>query len=151
SDARLGPILDQHGCFAGNLRAVKIDSALRDAIFGEWMAQVARLKSMGVAISHFDSHHHTHTVPALFGVLKRLQKATGVRKVRLTLNLYPHDKPAGRAMLLKKAIWNFALRHRFRTRTTRVFASFEGFVGVASRRWLDQQSFELMTHPGHPL
>jgi len=64
-DPDLRAILDDSGCFAGNrLREVNITGALRAALVREWCAQVARIQAAGVQISHLDSHHHMHTVPA---------------------------------------------------------------------------------------
>src|SRR5437879_1691774 len=66
-------ILDSKGCFRGDVRAFNLDSSLREAIYREWCAQVNRVIQSGIPVSHFDSHHHVHTIPCLFLVLKRLQ------------------------------------------------------------------------------
>lgn len=88
----LFPILDGEGCFAGGrIRHIPIGGQLREAIFQEWCAQIERLASLGLRPSHIDSHHHVHTIPALFPVLKRVQRRFGLRKVRITMNIYPPD------------------------------------------------------------
>jgi len=147
--AGLSPILEPAGCFAGNaLREVRITAALREALFHEWSAQVARVRSLGIAISHLDSHHHMHTVPGVFPVVKRVQRRFGIRKVRITMNIYPERLVVSRAHLLKKALWNFALRHVYRTVTTDGFTSLEVFLGVANKLGRRYHTVELMTHPG---
>jgi predicted glycoside hydrolase/deacetylase ChbG (UPF0249 family) len=149
-----GPLancLDEKGCFAGAdiFRAAKITGPLREAMFKELCLQVERILSLGVEVSHFDSHHHIHTIPGLFPVLKRVQKHFRIRKVRNTLNLY-HPGSVGALHLLKKAIWSFALRQYYRTVTTSGFASFAVFFDTAKTNVLSHDSIELMVHPGHP-
>jgi len=145
--AALGPILNGQGCFSGNaIRQVKITSALRGAVYNEYAAQIERLLSLGVKISHIDSHHHVHTTPGLFPVLKRIQKRFGIRKVRLSVNRY--DEPISWRLRLAKRLWNFALRRYYRTRTTRAFTSLAVFLDLVERHRINDESIELMVHPG---
>ena len=147
----LDSIMDDAGSFSGRFREIPLTASLREAIFAEWSAQVERLVSLGVEVSHFDSHHHVHTVPGLFRVLKRVQRRFAVRRVRATRNVYPADATPSRATLILKAGWNFALRHHYRTRTTDGFTAFGTFRSVAGARPAvlgRHASIELMTHPG---
>lgn len=108
----LAPILNESGRFDGDkLRRVSINSTLREALYVEWAAQISRLIDAGVPVSHFDGHHHIHTTPGVFRVVKRLQRHFGIRKVRISRNLYSESSPPRTGSLLwKKSIWNFALR-----------------------------------------
>src|SRR5262249_43676969 len=114
----------------------------------EFCAQFEQVASLGVQISHLDSHHHMHTVPGLFPVLKRLQRRFDIRKVRATMNIYSEHDPAGPGLLLRKAAWNFALRYLYRTTTTQGFTSLQIFAETAKRKRLNHRSVELMVHPG---
>jgi predicted glycoside hydrolase/deacetylase ChbG (UPF0249 family) len=145
----LGSCLDEKGCFAGEefLRAAKMTSQLKEEIFTELCLQVEKIRSLGVKISHFDSHNHVHTMPALFPVLKQLQKHFGIRKVRTTWNMF--SSPIPLALVLKKRIWSFALSHCYKTTTTCGFTSFATFYDLARLRVLNQDAVELMVHPGH--
>ena len=145
----LDSCLDKKGCFAGErfLRATKMTSQLKQEIFKELCLQVEKIRSLGVKISHFDSHNHVHTMPALFPVLKRLQKHFGIRKVRTTWNMFSSPTPL--ALVLKKRVWEFALSHCYKTTTTCGFTSFATFYDLARFRVLNQDSVELMVHPGH--
>jgi predicted glycoside hydrolase/deacetylase ChbG (UPF0249 family) len=148
-DPDLRPILDDSGCFAGNrLREVNIPGALRAAVAREWCAQVARIQAAGVQISHLDSHHHMHTVPGVFPVLKQLQRRFGIRRVRQTKNIYPPDAPASRRLLASKALWNWALRNYFATATTDGFTDLQTFHRAAPRLARHFRVVELMVHPG---
>ncbi|TKB90015.1 MAG: ChbG/HpnK family deacetylase [Nitrospira sp.] len=147
----LGSCLDQKGCFAGeeSLRTAKLTSQLKKAIFTELCLQVEKILSLGVKISHFDSHNHVHTIPALFSVVKRVQRHFGIRKVRTTWNVFPPSYKASQSLILKKRIWDLALRHWYHTVTTSGFTSFAMFYDLVKTTSLNFDSIELMVHPGH--
>lgn len=133
-DSGLDPILNEKGEFNSNrIREIKVGSLLRKAIFKEWVAQIDRLRALGVEPSHIDSHHHVHTIPSLFLVLKRVQKATDIRKVRLSMNLYGSRAKASGFLLLKKRLWNFALRRFYSTATTERMSDLKVFMETAGR------------------
>lgn len=145
----LRAILDARGCFDGNrVRMLRLRADVREAIYQEWAAQVQRIRSLGVPITHLDSHHHVHTLVGLFGVLKRLQMTFRINKVRITKNIY--GACDGSPLLLaRKRLWNFALRHCYATRTTDGFTSFSAFLErLRAGRDIDYDCLELMTHPG---
>ena len=87
--AALSPILDNSGGFTNSIRLTPITSQLREAIFQEWSAQIERLLAMGLTPSHIDLEQHVHTIPDLFFVLKRVQRRFGIRKARISKNIYP--------------------------------------------------------------
>ena len=124
--------------------------ALMEAVYEEWCAQIALLISRGVAISHIDSHNHIHTVPFVFPALKAVQKHFGIRKVRITKNIYSADQPCSPALAVKKRGYNFALRRLYPTRTTDGFSEMSTFCKEANLHRLPHRSVELMVHPGAP-
>ncbi len=143
----LAPLLDDRGRFGGLdvLLKIKKKVSLLRAIYQELAAQVERLQTLGVQISHFDSHQHVMDIPQLFPVLKRLQITYGVRCVRISKNLYRQDD-VNILRDFKKRVYNFCIRKVVSTRTTDYFTGFETFVDVASLRALPGQSIELMVH-----
>src|SRR5262249_35844932 len=54
----LSSCLNEKGCFAGEefLRAAKMTSQLKKEMFKELCLQVEKILSLGIKISHFDSH-----------------------------------------------------------------------------------------------
>jgi predicted glycoside hydrolase/deacetylase ChbG (UPF0249 family) len=129
-------------------QAFRPTPAILSAIYAEWCAQVELLASRGIEISHLDSHNHVHTVPFLFPVLKAVQKRFGIRKVRLSKNIYSAGEPCGPLLRMKKNGYNLALRSIYKTTTTGGFTDLITFCDVASRRTLGYQSVEIMVHPG---
>lgn len=144
------PFVDSQGNFdSSRFAASRPSRAVHHRIFLEWCEQIQLLRGLGVPVSHIDSHNHVHTRPWLFPVLKRVQAATGIRKVRASLNLYLERKHrAGRWLLVKKRLFNALLRFCYRTSTTDVFTHYEWFSELRSTTNWKGRSLELMTHPG---
>lgn len=145
----LRPLLNEDGEFAGNLRGIPLTPAIQQGLLAEWSAQIQLGIDCGVRISHLDSHHHVHTEPRLFPVLKALQKKFGISKVRLTRNAYSLGEKVSAKMRVSKMAWNFMLRHYVATRTTDRFLAFINFHEhlCAGHRWRTR-SAELMCHAG---
>jgi predicted glycoside hydrolase/deacetylase ChbG (UPF0249 family) len=149
----LAPLLVADGGFAHRaIFNVRWTKRLVDAVVEEWSAQVARVRREGVPVSHLDSHEHVHTIPGLFVALKRVQRRTGIRRVRGTWSVYDRKtKPSARLRASKRAWW-WALRHVYATRTTAEFSDFLIFLKAVSegsyapRPW--PAAIELMVHPG---
>ena len=140
-------LLDEEGLFSlANYRNARFHAGLREAVFGEWSAQVRLLQSRGVAISHIDSHHGVHTDTRLFPVLKRLQIRFGIRRVRIAVNV--SSDPGVR--FRRNRLWNFALRYIYSSKTTCCFTQFASFLELAEGKGISCPSVELMVHPGHP-
>ena len=55
-------------------------------IEAETSAQIRKLQSAGVAVSHIDSHKHTHLVPGVFRAVVKLAGEFGIPWVRLPLD-----------------------------------------------------------------
>jgi predicted glycoside hydrolase/deacetylase ChbG (UPF0249 family) len=146
--AGLGPLLNDKGEFAGNLKRIPLTAEVREGIFAEWCAQIGRGLAAGVPFSHIDSHQFVHTVPRLFGVLKRIQKKFHIRKVRLTPNLFLPSESNSVRLRASKFAWNFALRHYFPTITVGELGSFLAFYERLQAGHHSKGSIELMCHPG---
>ncbi len=147
--SRSGAQLLDNGRFSRKIAAAKPSERVVRAVYEEFCAQVDRLISFGVPISHIDSHHHIHTTPAGFLALKALQRRYGIRRVRLSKNLYaPADRP-GMARLWGKHAYNAALRNVYRTTTTAGFTELRTYARLLSEQGIPAMpSVELMTHPG---
>lgn len=143
----LKPILNENKCFNGNrIREVHISVRMMRAIFREWCAQVETLIQLGVEPSHFDGHHHVHTIPQMLPVLRALRKRYKIDRVRISRNVYDESEHPPRSLLAKKRAFNAALRMA-RFRTTRIFTDLQTFVRKCGDR-VPAPSAELMTHPG---
>lgn len=147
SNADLSEILDDEGeIIRLRMKKIAIGRNLKHAVFEEWCSQIEKIRSRGVEISHIDSHDSVHNLPQLFFVLKRVQKHLGIRKVRTTLNIYSSPIPG--MLMLKKRLWQLALRTYYRTKTTSGFADFHAFLEAAKKTRLRHRDVELMVHPG---
>lgn len=126
----------------------------RFLVFNELLSQVELLREKGLKISHFDSHHHVHTSPMTFFPLGWLLKATGIFKVRNTLNVYQkrqlkNPKTAVKGILKKQ--WTYGMRIRHNAIMTNKFCSVTDFERAALEEPMSipqTGSLELMCHPG---
>ena len=167
---KLQPLLNENGEFdCDRVRQVGIDSTLADGIFQEYCDQIEKLASLGVMPSHIDSHHHVHTIPRVFLILKKVQKRFGIRKVRLTRNIYADGalkskgmdpkalglapgstgRDAARTTRIKKSVYNLMLKQYYRTTTTDGFSGFQLFLEYAKVMKMKHRTFEAMVHPAN--
>lgn len=70
-----------------------------EQVEAEATAQMRKLQSAGITLSHFDTHKHAHMFPALLRPLLRAARACGVRAVR---NPFAPVRPLAFAHLLRR-------------------------------------------------
>lgn len=132
-------------------------------IYDELAAQVRRILDAGLALTHIDTHKHTHLAPPVLDAVARVAEEFGILWVRRPFDL-PLTAARGGAPWLKRAISDSLGLQRARfhrvlarhhCRTTDHFAGFQ-ITGrfrtdelVALIRTLPEGSTELMCHPGH--
>jgi predicted glycoside hydrolase/deacetylase ChbG (UPF0249 family) len=145
-DARL--LVDQRGQMSRANETARPGPERLRAVYRELCAQIERVASLGVRISHVDSHHHVHTRPLVFPALKELQRRYHIRRVRLSKNFYSSDRPCPADVLWKKRAYNWALRSIGPTHTTEAFTEFLTYYHADAARKRSIGRIELMVHPG---
>ena len=120
------------------------------AVYGELCAQIEHVASLGVRISHLDSHHHVHTRPFFFPVLKEVQRRYQIRRVRLSKNFYSPDQACPADLVWQKRAYNWALKSVYSTGTTDAFTEFLTYHRADAARQRSIRLIELMVHPGAP-
>lgn len=131
--------------------ALRFKPRLLQAIYEEFCAQVRAVKGLGVLPTHLDSHHHVHTQPAMFPVIKAVQAQFGIRRLRLSKNLYLPEQMPVRALRVKKELYNILLRRVYRSVSTELFTEFSTFHQLLKQgRLPPYRSLEAMVHPGLP-
>jgi predicted glycoside hydrolase/deacetylase ChbG (UPF0249 family) len=131
-------------------------------------AQVRKLQSNGITLTHVDSHKHTHMFPHVLRPLLRAARACGIRAVRNPFE--PMRSWPGSMVLATPGLWlrsagvtafgMFAAEFR-RAIKEQGIASTDGTVGIAVTGLLDQHkllrilealpegTWELVCHPGY--
>jgi chitin disaccharide deacetylase len=99
----------------------------------EWTAQIDRFLDFGLTATHFDSHHHVHSIPEFLPVIQRLSKKYNLPVRRIS------EQPV-------EGMTSF---------TDHFFHDFYGegvtqdyFIELSQRN-LDNQTVEVMCHPGY--
>jgi hopanoid biosynthesis associated protein HpnK len=141
---------------AGRIRSSEIEA--------EAGAQIALLQAKGVALTHIDTHKHTHMFPAVLRPLLRAARAAGIRAIRNPF------EPAWSLRATPHAPWmrrvEVSLLRRFEPAFRRIvakegFTTTDGAIGVLATGSLDAATlasllsklpagtWELITHPGY--
>ena len=151
--------------FAARAIAGRIDA---DEITAETSAQIRKIQSAGIAVSHVDTHKHTHLFPKILRPLLRAAGACGIRAVR---NPFGPRLPLRSSQLLARpGLWSRYLELRvlggfagkFRAAVDREgFATPDGTLGIvvtgaldetlfhAIARNIPQGTWEFVCHPGY--
>jgi len=151
--------------FAARALASRLDEGQIEA---ETSAQIRKLQSAGIVVSHLDTHKHTHLFPAVLRPLLRAARACGVRAVR---NPFGPRKPLKSGELLARpGLWTRyaevrilrALAGKFRDAAGREgLLTPDGTLGIVVTGALDEQLFrsiaaiipegtwEFVCHPGY--
>jgi predicted glycoside hydrolase/deacetylase ChbG (UPF0249 family) len=150
----LGDILPR--LIAGRVRAEEIES--------EASAQIRELQTRGVALTHIDSHKHTHMFPAILRPVLRAARAAGIRAVRNPFEPEWSLRATPRAPWIRRAQLHVLrrLEPAFRCFVAEEgFATTDGAIGVLATGTLDAETlasllramppgaWELVTHPGY--
>jgi chitin disaccharide deacetylase len=159
----------RHGEFERNLsgfaaRAVR-GRLNAEEIEREAIAQISKLQTAGIPVSHIDTHKHLHALPQILRPLLRAAKASGIRAIRNPFGRIAFSLIAARPKLWKRwgevAVLN-SLAGRFcRAVAAEGMITPDGSLGIAATGELDEQLFrlvlenlpagtwEFVTHPGY--
>lgn len=98
-----------NGLGAITLRALsaRLDS---DQVEAEVTAQIRKLQTHGIQVSHVDTHKHTHMFPAILSGVLRAARTCGVRAIRNPFESYAADFVRTRKHLWKRYVQVKALR-----------------------------------------
>jgi chitin disaccharide deacetylase len=160
-----GRFRDSLKAFAVRAIAGRIEA---DEVAAEATAQIRKIQSTGISVTHIDTHKHTHLFPAILRPLLRAAAECGIRALR---NPFGPRRPLRSAQLLARpGLWT---RHaevrilrtfagRFRDAVDRQgFATPDGTLGIEVTGTLDETLFqaivrtipegtwEFVCHPGY--
>ena len=134
-------------------------------IEAEATAQIRKLCAAGIAITHFDTHKHTHIFPRVLQSLVRVAKNCGIRAIRNPFGPLGMMKVVDRPALWMRWFKVAALQglvEKFRDLVNSAgMVTPDGTVGIISTGALDERLFrsiieqlpegtwELVCHPGY--
>jgi chitin disaccharide deacetylase len=139
-----------------------------DEIEAEAIAQMRKIQSSGITLSHFDAHKHAHFLPVVLKPLLRAAKACGIRALR---NPFTPVKALALAHLVRRPhLWKrysqvnvlrgFAVRFRELVKSAGMVTT-DGTFGIVTTGALDATLFnaivgsvpegtwEFCCHPGY--
>jgi predicted glycoside hydrolase/deacetylase ChbG (UPF0249 family) len=139
-----------------------------EEIEAEATAQIRKVQSFGIAVSHFDTHKHTHIFPPVLRPLLRAAAACGVSAVRNPFG--PRLPLRSSELLATPSLWKRTAEVRilrgfarkFRESVDRLgFSTPDGTLGIEVTGVLDERLFraiaetipqgtwEFVCHPGY--
>lgn len=140
----------------------------QDEIQREAEAQIRKIQSAGITLTHVDTHKHTHIFPHVLRPILKAAKACGVRAIRNPFE--PFRVWASTAVLSKPALWMRAFEVTLLLKFEKAFgwivheegfSTTDGSLGVIATGSLDQKvllstidaipqgTWELVCHPGY--
>ena len=115
--------------FARNMKTrFFLPKKTRINVENEIRAQLDRYGRLGGTLWHIDSHHHVHTDPSIWRILKRVLKDHPVTSVRLGRNMYRGGNPL---MHLYKRLLNGSIK-RFCKGKPVYFGSMERYWAICA-------------------
>jgi len=155
SDGRFREKLVSFACLAA---ARKLDAGEIEA---EATAQIQKLQNAGVAVSHLDSHKHTHMFPAVLRGMLRAAQNCGIRAIR-----NPFEPLVFASLRHWKRGFQLRMLRRFRASFRAALANAgvvtpDGCIGVAATggvtlhtferliEGLPEGTWEWVSHPGY--
>jgi len=130
----------------------------------ELTAQISRLRSAGISLTHLDAHKHVHAFPPVFAIVARLAARFGVPVVRVpyesfSLRALADSRAARVQAALNASMWpwarrNYRIARALSLRTPRFIGRVQ--TGILDSAWLRTLLrgvrggvTELMVHPGY--
>ena len=152
------------GAFITSALLRRIDSQQIEA---EVAAQIRRLQSADIPLTHIDTHKHTHMFPIVLQPVLRAARKCGVRAIRnpFSPSLFIFSRLKRRPGLWKRSVQLSVLQslsNNFRTSVRDAgLVTPDGTLGILETGWLDQElllstietmpegTWELVCHPGY--
>ena len=123
----------------------RIPKRLHQDIINECLAQINRVREMGIGISHIDSHHLMLTSSSMINITPVVLKHAGVKKMRRARNYIDHKSMS---FFVRQAWFTYMKMRVSGLRSTDWFEMFTNFYNLEQKGFRMDGSIELMTHPG---
>lgn len=154
-----------HRGFADLARRAVLGRVVPEQIEAEVTGQIRKLQASGIAVSHLDSHKHTHLIPQVLGPVLRAAATCGVRRIRnpfepVRVSLLGQGVRMWKRFAQVKLLGRLAGRFREAVQNAGMLTP-DGTFGIVSTGWLDERLFkfliqhlaegtwELVCHPGY--
>jgi chitin disaccharide deacetylase len=126
-------LVNKKGNFKSRSELIEHNDISLEELEREWTAQIEKFLATGLTLTHFDSHHHVHTVPEFLSVVQKLAQKYNLSARRVSDHALENIAPYTDVFL-----------HDFYGDGVTV-DYFEKIVN----RVQDGQTVEVMCHPGY--
>jgi len=109
----------------------------RDQVIAEVVAQIKKIQSRGIQVTHLDTHKHAHVFPEILVALLRAARICGVRAIRnpivpvkaISANLFKDKRELWKRYSQVRILHTFSRQFRQRTKRAGLLTP-DGVVGV---------------------
>ncbi len=124
-----------------------LNSNYKKIIYKEFAAQIEKIQSRNIRITHIDTHHHIHEFYSITKILLDLRKKYNIPSIRILNNL---EKPSKFYKRLYRRLINYYIK--------RQHANFSDFLGNRSDflsklkkdpTFIKKRNIEIMVHPDY--
>lgn len=119
----------------------RLNSDMKGSIYNELKAQILKLRSVGIEISHIDSHNHMHLSPFILPIVCEVAREFNIIKMRHGVSGLGNSLKC----LLFKSINAYDSRIMKGFKQTDIFCSVKNFTDMVKD---SDKSYEVMCHPG---
>lgn len=126
----------------------------KQEIVEESLAQIKKVRTAGVIISHLDSHGHLHKFPSFLAALPEIKKKSGIQRVRRVQNVFL-KKPGLSVSTTLNSCFDMRIVHTCRTTDFFYMSANNMDTGWADAilKQMDElpqnSIIEIGVHPGH--
>jgi len=126
----------------------------KQEIVEESLAQIEKVRTAGVIISHLDSHGHLHKFPSFLAALPEIKKKSGILRVRRVQNIFL-QKPGLSPTTFLNSCFDWSIAHSCKTTDYFYMSANNMDTGWADAilkqmETLPQNAIiEVGVHPGH--
>ena len=123
----------------------KMPKYLHEDIIKESVAQINKVRDMGIVISHIDSHHLMLTSSSMINITPAILNRVGIKKMRRARNYIEHKS----VDYYIRQLWFAWMKMNISgLHSTDWFEMFSSFYNLQKKGFHKNGTIELMTHPG---
>ena len=123
----------------------RIPKRLHQDILNECVAQIDKVRDMGIAVSHIDSHHLMLTSSSMMHITPLVLNRVGIKKMRRARN-YIEKKSL--SFFIRQAWFAYMTMRVKGLQSTDWFEMFTNFYNLSKKGFHKNGIIELMTDPG---
>ena len=119
---------------------------IKKLVYNELVAQIEKLKSYDIGITHIDTHHHIHEIFSITNILLDLRKKYNIPSIRILNNL---EKPTRLYKKEYRSLINCYLKKTHSNFTDYFGSGYDFLIQFNKDPSIINKNIEIMVHPDY--